>query len=101
MPTTYSATESLTIDISKELVLLLSPEEIDLFDEISVAYFSKSSKFPVAGEKHDSLLGFGSSEIIIAITPAILAAVNTVINHIGYDLLKLGKDETIEVLEAS
>lgn len=99
MKTPYAVTKSLTLEISKELASSFAPEEIDLFDEIAAVYFVKSDDLQLNDKRPDSLLGFGTGETIIALTPAILAAVDTVLNYIGLEIIKIGKDETVDMLK--
>lgn len=64
-------------EVSRELVAEIAPEELEVVDELLDDYYAN----PTPHESRDDPLGFGS-EFLVASTPAIAMALQTLFNFI-------------------
>lgn len=96
MNASWSGQQVLTLEISEEMVSLINPKEASLFTEIADLYFENPNKFISEKQNTDAFLGAGDTFALI--TPAVIAAVEAVINYICLEVLKIAKDEAVSVL---
>ena len=87
-------------EISKGLVMQIAPEEIDLFDDLAEDYYSQPAheNSPPAGA--DDALGFGAQEMVIALTPAVIGMVKTVLDYVLSESLDTIKGESASWVQA-
>lgn len=85
-------------DISKEIILDVAPEEIDLFDELVDEYFQDPQPPDTSPAAKDDPLGFGIDEALVAATPAAAAVVQVILNYVTTDLFKVAREETAEAV---
>lgn len=79
-------------EVSKRLITQLAPEELELFDELSEAYFI-DPRPPQPIEWAEQGLGFGLSEPFAAATPATLAIVSTTLSYMLTDVYRNIQEE--------
>ena len=83
-------------ELSKEIVIEIAPEEMDLFDELVEEYFEDPSPPKPSSPQRDDPLGFGIEESLVAATPAAAAVVSVVINYLLSEFLKVAESERTE-----
>ena len=86
-------------EISKSIVVQVAPEELDLFDELVEEYLQDPAPPDVSSSPPDDPLGFGLAETLVAITPAAMATVNIVLNHLMTESVKAAQEESSEVIK--
>ena len=86
-------------ELSKEIVVEVAPEELDLFDELVAEYFRNPAPPDLSARPKDDPLGFGLGEVLIAVTPAAAAMVKEVVNYLMTESMKAAKEESAEVIE--
>lgn len=99
MWTNTSEGQKLIQEISKDIVIVVAPEEMDLFDELVMEYFQDPTPPNVSESQKDDPLGFGIEETLIAVTPAAAAVANIVINHILTEFIKITESESAEAVK--
>lgn len=89
-----SVDNQLVADVARELVTQLAPQELPLFRANSEAYFRDPDQ-ALAGQKgKDEMLGFGSGEVVVLLTPIALTVVSEVMKFIVEEVKKSAKDES-------
>ena len=86
-------------DVSKSIVVQIAPEELDLFDELVEEYFQDPTPPDPTTAATDDPLGFGLGEALVAVTPAAMAVVNIVLNHLMTESFKAAQEESSEVIK--
>jgi hypothetical protein len=99
MWTNTSEGQKLIQEMSKDIVIEVAPEELDIFDELVMEYFQDPTPPQVQSSQKDDPLGFGIEETLIAITPAAAAVANIVINHILTEFIKITESESSEAVK--
>ncbi len=94
-----SESRNLVRDYTKQLVTELAPEELPMFDELVNEYYSDPAPPDLTPKPNDDLLGFGTPEALVAVTPAAIAAVIASLNYIFTELLKITEDEAANALK--
>lgn len=91
---------SLIVEVSRQIVDQVAPEEADLFDELLAEY--DAGHFPTVTEpaEIDDPLGFGIGEALSLATPAVVAAVSGVLTYIARETLETIKTEGAAVVRA-
>ena len=74
MPSDLQDYESEVENISRDLVSELAPDELELFDDLAQEYRANPNP-PDATHGTDSALGFGLDAGVVAMSPAVMAAV--------------------------
>jgi len=70
-------------EISQNVVEKIAPEEIEMFDEISDAYFNNPKLLePKYHKEKDDPIGFGVEGIVEMMSPAAISVVTTVVGYI-------------------
>jgi hypothetical protein len=80
----------IVMDISRDLVGEVAPEELDLFDDLAAEYRANPNP-PKVTRGGDDALGFGLDAAMIASSPAVMAAVSVTLGfviQVASDLLK-------------
>lgn len=99
MWTQSSEGHKLIQEISKNIVVEVAPEEMDLFDELVVEYFQDSTPPDLSAKPKDDPLGFGLGEVLIAATPAVAAMVDVVLNYLVNEIIKAAQGESAELIK--
>lgn len=73
--------------ISPHVVAKVAPEELPLFDELIEEYFDDPNPPDLSVSVSDEPLGMSWGELLIAVTPAVAAAVNAVLRFISTQVL--------------
>src|ERR1700730_18293191 len=77
---------ALVIEVSRDLVASLAPEEMVLFRPVTSVYFEDPRR--LSSESKDDMLGFGVGEVVTLITPVVLSVVMEVITLIRSELVR-------------
>lgn len=85
-------------NISRILVAEVAPEELDNFDELFDEARAPSNS-PSSRSTSDEALGFGLDALIIIATPAVKAAVMTVMTFIVNEIIDNAKNETATIIK--
>jgi hypothetical protein len=86
-------------EVSKSIVVQIAPEELDLFDDLVSEYLQDPTPPDLTTAAKDDPLGFGLAETLVAITPAAMAIVNIVLNHLMTESVKAAQEESTEVIK--
>lgn len=84
---------SLIVDVSRQIVDEVAPEEADLFDELLAEYDAGHFAAVTELAESDDPLGFGIGEGLSLATPAVIAAVSAVLTYIAEQALETVKTE--------
>jgi hypothetical protein len=78
-------TAQLVLDLGREMVAVVAPGELPLFDPISQAYLADPERALAehAGAEEDDVLGFGVAEAQVMLTPIVLAVVTQVMASVA------------------
>ncbi len=87
----------LIAELSKEIVSQIAPEEIELFDELIQEYFDNPVPPDLTVDDSDDALGFGLSEVMVAITPAAAAVTITALGFIVSTVQQFTKDQSADL----
>ncbi len=87
----------LVSELSKEIVSQIAPEEIELFDELMQEYFDNPVPPDLTVDESDDALGFGLSEVMVAITPAAAAVTIAALNFIVSNLQQFTKEQSADL----
>ncbi len=88
----------LVVDLSKQMVTQVAPEELDLFDELIEEYFDNPTPPDLSESDDEDALGFGLNELAMAITPAAAAAASSAVGYILSEVLKSAQEEGAAIL---
>jgi len=86
-------------EFSRDIVVVVAPEEIDLFDELVMEYFQDRTPPDLSAKPKDDPLGFGLGEVLIAATPAVAAMVDVVLNYLVNEIVKAAQGESAELIK--
>lgn len=87
----------LIAELSKEIVSQIAPEELELFDELMQEYFDNPVPPDLTVDDSDDALGFGLSEVMVAITPAAAAVTIAALGFIVSTVQQFAKDQSAEL----
>ena len=93
---TDSPQNLLVAEIAKDLLTEVAPQERALFRATSEMYFKNPEKMQTAQGAKDEMLGFGVSDAMELITPALLAISGDVIRFLWEEATKAMKGESTE-----
>jgi hypothetical protein len=80
-------------EISKNLIVNIAPEELEIADELLEEYFDN----PPEEQANEDPLGFGV-EIMVAATPVIAMALQAVFNFLVEEVIKSAKTESAALI---
>lgn len=86
-------------EISYDIINNIAPEETDMFDEISEAYFSDPSVFEKK-KSGDDPIGFGIESMTDMLSPAALSVVTTVVTYIAAEAFGAAKGALTDELKS-
>jgi hypothetical protein len=91
-------THQLIAEVSRAVVAQLAPQELPLFQPTCEAYFrSPASALKVRANK-DTMLGFGTGEVVALLTPIVLAIVAELVTFLTVDVRKVAADQSATML---
>ncbi len=90
--------QQLITDLSRELVIQIAPEELPLFRAHAAAYFQDPAKAGNNQQTKDEMLGFGTGEVVMLVTPLVLAVTNEVVQFIAAEIKKTTKEESASLI---
>lgn len=96
MVTGTTEDRELIVELSKQIVEQMAPEETDLFDELMESYFVDPSPPDLTANPGDDPLGFGVNDLMVAVTPAAAAVASAAIAFVMSVLAKAARDEGAE-----
>jgi hypothetical protein len=88
----------LIVAVSRALVASIAPEESALFRPLSTAHFEHPERR--ARAQKDDMLGFGSGEVVAAVTPVVLTVVGQTLVYLRAELAKTVAHDAAAVLDA-
>ncbi len=83
---TDSTHNQLVIDLGRDLISRIAPQEIPIFRANSEAYFKDPQKTLSARAGKDETLGFGIGEAAAFLTPVVLAVTTEVIKFLAEEV---------------
>ena len=86
-------------EISKDIVVEVAPEEMDLFDELVMEYFQNPTPPDFSVSPKDDPLGFGIGETLVAVAPAAAAMAEVVLNSLMNESLRTAQEESAELVK--
>ncbi len=91
--------KALVTEYTRQVVDQVAPEEGDIFDDLIGEYFANPVP-PISDPKQsDDELGFGSGEILTAVTPAATAVVSAVLSYVKSEIIKSSQEETASAIK--
>lgn len=93
---------ALVVEVSRQIVDQIAPEEADLFDELLAEYDAGHLRVQTGAEpaETDDPLGFGIGEALPLVTPAVVAAVSGVLTYMAQQALETAKMEGAAIIRA-
>lgn len=91
--------QTLITEISKEIVAEIAPEEMELFDDLIADYFDHPTPPVHAARQGDDPLAFGLETLVIAVTPAVAAAISGVIAYLWQEAVATAKEESAAAIK--
>lgn len=88
----------LIVDVSRDIVASIAPEESVLFQPLSVAYFERPDS--LSRSSKEDMLGFGLGEAIVPLTPVALAVVSEILVYLRGELAKTVAHDAATALDA-
>lgn len=88
-----SALDDLVIEISRDLVAQLAPEELPLFRVTSQAFLQNPKRVLAGQGAGDDMLGFGLGDAVALLTPAALAVASSVLTFLVAEMTKAASTE--------
>lgn len=89
---TFIKKEDYINDMAREIIAKIEPNELDIFDMLAQDFYLSQSKSPSKKIPKESELSFGADQLIIPLTPAVLAIIYAVVKFISEILLDSIKD---------
>jgi hypothetical protein len=87
-------------EITRNVVLQVAPEELEVFELLLTEYFQDPRAPQVSTAAADDPLGFGLSEALVAVTPAAATVVSTVLSHLITETIKATKGDSETAVKA-
>ncbi|MFC4115148.1 hypothetical protein [Nonomuraea zeae] len=86
----------LILEIARETVSSVAPEELPLFTIVTKIYFDTNGRIPSERATRDEMLGFGLESAVVLLTPVILPVVAAILDQLAQDVARVaterGKD---------
>lgn len=90
--------QQLITDLSQELVTQIAPQELPLFRAHAAVYFQDPAKAGNNQQTKDEMLGFGTGEAVVLLTPFVLTVTNEVVKFIAAEIKKTTKEESASLI---
>lgn len=84
----HVASNELVIEISRDLITQLAPEELPLFRATSQAFQQDAKCVLASQDGREEMLGFGLGDAVALLTPAVLAVVSGVVTFLLAEVAK-------------
>ncbi|MGW5611879.1 hypothetical protein ACWEWI_38690 [Streptomyces sp. NPDC003753] len=103
-PAVGAVDEELIRDVARDVLERAAPGELAVFRRRSKAYFRdpegeiKAARKSLDGKVKDELLGFGAGEVVVVISPFVLAIVQGVLTSLAQDLATSITDRSQEAV---
>jgi hypothetical protein len=91
-------TDEVVLELSRELVGSIAPQELPMFRANSRAYLADPQRALAPAQGQDEMLGFGVGEIAAFITPVVLEAVRAVVRFLVEEGGKALRSESQSVI---
>ena len=92
--------DQLVADIARDLVSETAPQELPLFRANRELFFKDPDKFNAPSNK-DEMLDFGIGEVVVMLTPYLLAITREVIRFLADELQKSLKTESASLINTA
>ncbi len=92
-------TDELVIELSRELVMEMAPEELPTFKAASQAYLKDPQRMLATYEAREKAMGMGIADALPLLTPAVLTVAGAVINFIIKEVLKATSAESSSLIQ--
>ncbi len=76
----------LVVELSRDLVASLAPEEMTVFRSVSVAFYETPRR--LSSESKDDMLGFGAEDAVVLLTPVVLSVMGQVVDFLRSEIAK-------------
>ena len=87
----------LIVDVSRDLVATVAPEEMVLFRPMSTAYFDAPDR--LAQPPRDDMLGFGAGDAVVALTPVALSVMGAVLTYLRHEVAEATGKEVTQIID--
>src|SRR5262245_16975967 len=94
-----SAISQLMRDVSRDLVTTIAPQELPLFRASSEVFFQNPDELLSDRKPKDDMLGFGTGEAVVIITPAILAVSQQVVLFVMEQVKKSTQEQSSKLID--
>jgi hypothetical protein len=88
----------LIMELSKEVIAEVAPEELDLFDQLVEEYYDDPTPPDLAAQADDDALGFGLGGVLAASTPAATAMATAVLGLAVQMVVQAFQDESSDFI---
>lgn len=93
--------DQLILDLSRDLVAQLAPQELPLFRAQSAAFLRDPDKALAPARGRDDELGFGVAEAVVFITPYVLAVMGHVVPFVAALAAKAAQQQGAVVIDGA
>jgi len=93
-----SVQKQLVVELGRDLVSKIAPQEMPLFQANSEAYFKDSQKVLRGQKGKDEMLGFGTGEVVTFLTPIVLVVMTEVVGFVTEEVKKSIKAESSNLI---
>jgi len=87
----------LIVEVSRDVVAAVAPEEMVLFRPMSTAYFDSPDRLAQAPK--DDLLGFGAGDAVVALTPVALSVMSAVLTYLRREVAQATNKEVTQIID--
>ena len=87
----------LIVEVSRDVVAAVAPEEMVLFRPMTTAYFDAPDRLRQAPK--DDLLGFGAGDAVVALTPVALSVISAVLTYIRREVAQATNKEVTQIID--
>jgi hypothetical protein len=94
-----SAVNQLVKDVSRDLVTEIAPQELPLFRASSEVFFQNPDELLSGRKSKDDMLGFGTGDAVVLMTPVIMAVSQQVILFVVEQVKKSAQEESSTLID--
>jgi hypothetical protein len=87
----------LIVEVARDVVAVVAPEEMVLFRPMSAAYFDAPDRLGQAPK--DDMLGFGAGDAIVALTPVALSVISAVVTYLRGEVARATSKEVGQIVD--
>jgi len=92
-----SGDRELIVEVSRDVVAAVAPEEMVLFRPMSTAYFETPDRLGQAPK--DDMLGFGAGDAVVALTPVALSVMSAVLTYLRREVAQATGKEVTQIID--